>query len=269
MNGFINKLNLYEFFAMLIPGGLLLWVLIGTHFCNLQTSVCCCSHCTCEEQFIVIYGLSFRNTTVLVILSIIAIIASYVIGLVHHSIMNWWWTPLRNHPLHISVVYDTLRSNAQKLGINKYQDEFNCDAEGIGGLLLCPCAFLRILYMILCNILYPCTCLCKKLCCCQVFIRTKIDVAKGNVLDEYYTRYYKLARMYPNTSCHSIERQIVFCRNLIYPLLIMCDKAECLWILPHKCFLLLIAIALMVYCVVEQEKVYRIVFEDYEYTRDF
>ena len=82
MDNLINKLNLYEFFAILIPGSVVTLELgvilhLYTDICNHCKHLCCCCCCSSYDPMCV---LAF-------------FVIAYIVGCMYHLFMDWWWTP--------------------------------------------------------------------------------------------------------------------------------------------------------------------------------
>ena len=94
---------------------------------------------------------------------------------------------------------------------------------------------------------------------------------KNLLLDKYYTAYYYAERNRDATPYSFLEGQIALCRNMILPILLIPStlaKIEMFSCLDgHIGIMCGFAVLLFVFVMLRQEKLYRCVMEDYEYTK--
>ena len=257
MSNLINKLNLYEFFAILIPGSVVtleLGVILNlyTDICNYCKHLCYCCCCSSYDPMCV---LAF-------------FVIAYIVGCMYHLFMDWWWTPFRNNPTHISYVYHRIPKENKRTLTALWGDQ-NVEGQCFCCLLQCPCIILRSVWMAVLVVFYPVRAVLKCLCCSKCC--TETDNAKNLLIDKYYTAYYYAERNRDAAPYSFLEGQIALCRNMILPvLLIPCTLAQIKMFsfLSDRMGLMCgFAVLLFVFVMLRQEKVYSCVMEDYEYTK--
>jgi hypothetical protein len=247
MNNFVSKLNLYELFAMLIPGSILLLELTMILDCQLYKCSCC------TEPFEGMYIFVF-------------FVLAYILGCVYHSFTDWWCNPFRNNPTHIAYVYHHDISQENKKALSKLFGDQNVEGCCFCSLLQCPCGLLRLAWMAVIVLFSPLSKICNCLCCKG---SSSTNIEKSLFLDKYEMAYYYAERYRSGAPYSFIEGQIALCRNMILPVILVPYTLTGSFPVLGNCkgMFYLVAAILFVYVVFRQEKLYRCVFEDYEYTK--
>ncbi len=255
MNNFVSKLNLYEFFAMLIPGSVVTLELgvilhLYTDICSHCKHLCCCCCCSSYDPMCVFAFF----------------VIAYILGCVYHSFMDWWWTPFRNNPTHISYVYHCIPQENKRTLTELWGDQ-NVEGQCFCCFLQCPCIILRTVWMAVLVVFYPVCAVLKCLCCSKCCTTT--NDTKNLLLDKYYTAYYYAERNRSAALYSFIEGQIALCRNMIVPVILVpyTLTTHFIFLSPDKYIYILIAAVLFVFVVCRQEKLYSCVLENYEYTK--
>lgn len=244
MNSLINKLNLYEFLSMLVPGCFLVGEI---YFLTESYHCCCCGNWVSsfmEHHSALFYFVFF--------------VLSYMTGCMYHMLMDWWWKPFRNNPIHISFVYQQM-SEDRKQSLQQLWGDQNKEGGCLTTLLQCPCFIVRdvgLFVLPLCGHLPVCI---------THYIQ---DYGADSIIDKYYTAYYYAEKNRPSAPYGYIEGQIAFCRNMIIPVILLLLP----FLLKHCwCWLVIVVlvfvVALCVYVFRRQEKLYSLVLEDYEYLK--
>lgn len=118
MNSLINKLNLYEFLSMLVPGCFLVGEI---YFLTESCHCCCCGNWVSsfmEHHSTLFYFVFF--------------VLSYMTGCMYHMLMDWCCKKNRNNPEHISKVYEKMSANRTQSLQQLWGDQnLKCDADCI------------------------------------------------------------------------------------------------------------------------------------------
>ena len=195
-------------------------------------------------------------------------VAAYIIGLIHNMLMDWWWSPFRNNPSHIGVVYSKLKENAQKQGVDKYSLELYHDEGGLNSFITCDCFFFRAITILINVLFYPLLCI--KNCLCKLKSSDNSAIQKGVILDYYYKTYYHVEKKRNLSHVAAMESQVALMRNLLFPLILLSLKMDRFVVGNYYAEYLKITLLVMATCmafavVSRQENIYRCVFEDNEY----
>lgn len=282
MSDFLGKISLYDILAMLIPGGTIYIFLLLT----------------------LGFALKFDEKMIDPTLGWVgALVISYLLGLINHTITSWIWLPFRNN-------YQMIRCAGIKYGNLKYEDN-DMDTKSKNSriktimlainrvLLGIEAALQRVLfpvYLIASAIVTICIftffrqeifscvgyifmpfCVFAIIAFCQLasFIKGEgRNIVKKGVVEDYYKRYYYVAMHSYRKDMFVIEGQVAFMQSMLIPIL-------CLLLLPDykydillnrntcssaiKAFLCLIVIFSIPAIFSRQMKIYQCVFEDYEF----
>ena len=142
--------------------------------------------------------------------------------------------------------------------------ELNENDDWLYSLLYCPCFLLRATSVLFVTIISP---IWRLLPC----LNTKgTNISHIHVKDQYFKAYYK-AETRHNSPIISLEQQVAFMRNMLFPLILLISQFDNIFIIGHPqlvCIkaLSVIMIICIAFCIVKrQEKIYYCVFEDAEY----
>lgn len=252
MNNLISKLNLYEVLAMLIPGSALTFELCALLHKSVGTYGSCCSTSP-DSMYILVF-----------------FVIAYIVGCIYHVFLDWWWSPLKNNPTHIAYIYHSISKDTHP-ALTQLLGDQDIEGKGCFSYLQCRCALLRLLWMAISIIFYPICALMKCLCiecCCS----SHGSHEKQIFLDKYYTAYYYAERNRGGAPYGFIEGQIALCRNMILPVILVPFTLNGCLAFAGECPCIgticgIAAVVLFVFTVLRQEKLYRCIMEDYEYTK--
>lgn len=256
MDKFIPKFNLYETLAMLIPGAVIVYLSLYQFHEKIDLP---------PEIFnFGIQGCRFND---LIVRSILFVILSYLVGILHHSLMDWFFNGLRNNEALIEYGIYKLEtrgyyidhknsSNVEKRQLSLYeqiQDTtwHKCRYE-------CP-----IMTLIINGLVVLRSSVCGWFC--DIKKRYSFKQALTNL---YYNAYYYVFSKNKGGAISSIESQIHAIRNMFIPLIVLfykiiaIDQCRCVKFIGFIFF-----VALYLLMVERQQKVHERVFEDYEYLK--
>lgn len=231
-----SKFSLYDFLAMIIPGGIILAILLisygDSQICEKSVTYCC--------------GCQTSEFSVDVVQSVIFLVASYFIGMINNWFCDGFFKGFRNFPFAIeNALINTIRSNGN-MDLHKIVDS-TYDNSKDGSRCLC-CVIIKTLGSILCK-LFPCK---------------KAELHKS-VVSNYYKAYYSLSKKKLLGSVPLIESQVSLLRNSLIPtILLACMLRQtmsgcCVWLAIG------LIILMFVVMVQRQQKVYRMIWESYNY----
>ena len=240
MKDFASKLNLYETLSMLIPGSTLLFVLSSKY----------------ENRIDFYHLLDFSKAGIdeTVARVTIFLVLAYFIGLLHHSLMNWVFSGLRNNKRMIEYSLRKLETKTQYKNLDKvFGGAYKIETPTNSAWFDCPIIALpvqgiSVIWSSLCNMLQMKGC------------------KSSTLTDRYYDAYFYVFSKNWGVSISHIERQVMGIRNMLITLiglLSIMDSTSCA---PKVCASTFIII-LYFLMIERQNKVYNSVFENYEYLK--
>ena len=160
-----------------------------------------------------------------VVLTLAFLVFAYLLGLLNHSVQNFLWPVLRNYKPHI---------------------EFARNGGSECSLAQINCLVIRGAYLFVVNV---CLVL-RGLCPCKV---KHVDV------DEEYLKSYYRVEDRPRSSVGYLEYQVMFLRNMLMPLAVLCFKTrDIACVAPFIVYYLMIERQEKIYkCIVEDAKFYK------------
>lgn len=191
-----------------------------------------------------------------VLLTIIFCILGFLIGIIHDSVMDWFWKFFRNnrHALCFTHKKECYKIGSVKcIGCNNNERNTSCK-------LTSSCCFTRWIWMAVFSIIYPFLPKGQKIC--EACDKTKdVDMT---IVEEYYKAYY-IAEKRERSPISLLEGQVAFIRNMLFPLLAL---AICYFNAIHVMFIAMPTwIALLFTMFHIQEHIYTIVWEDSNYLK--
>ena len=252
MSDFWGKLSLYDILAMLVPGGTLyVFFLLATGF------------------DLVIYEYEINPALAWTI----ALVVSYILGLINQTFTSILWSESRNNPNMIHNAYKKGKTIPIYHHVFIFFIPFSLIALSLLFAQLWPekCVEMivneefYIIFLILVIIL---------ILFIRIYIRNNAENEKG-IIGQYYKMYYYVATHTYRKDIFIIEGQVAFLQSMLIPL-------SCLLLLPSSSFnlingtenvcaikLLLLFIILFSIPVIfiRQMKIYQCVKEDYEYLK--
>ena len=265
MKDFTSKLSLYDILSMVIPGGTI-FLFLSLAFGN-QLSI---------DQSKISPALGWT----------IALVISYLLGLINHVCTAMIWRCFRNCPI---MLKQSLIKTQQELGDTQHllrltDREKKCckivhcwmnEVMGIGVpiivLTIITSHFLNTeILKVLPFILLASISIITSILC---LTKNKNDKENQCLLNRYYEAYYFVANHRPNGNISIMEGQVAFLQNMLTPLLLYVFLPKevfsgifCLIDLSVLKILLGCGILLMISTVFyRQEKIYRCIWEDYEF----
>lgn len=232
-----SKFSLYDILAMIIPGGVIM--------------ACVCFYMEFPEKLHCKYDEHPGNCVILcrdipLSIAIIMLILSYLTGLVNNWIMDGIFKGFRNYDMAINkALLDTAQNNnilALK-GIDGINDYINRKKRN--QCLLC------IVFKTLWEILKSFN-LCRK-------------VTQSRIKRIYLHVYYFLWEHKQLGAIPLIESQVVLLRNLIIPIALLIAFCSTCCNIPFRICLWLFVILMFVVMIQRQQKIYRMVWEVYNY----
>lgn len=232
-----SKFSLYDILAMIIPGGVVIaGILVGN--CVLPASMAKTTNFCCGCQ-IIEFDPDLYECGALIIIS-------YLLGLINNWISDGIFRGFRNYGYAIkSALIDILETNENNNlktldGITAY--------EHTKGANSCP---ILIIIKTLCKIVAS-------------IIPCRKAEKNSHILKLYFNVYYKLWRNNLLGAVPLIEGQVSLLRNLIIPIMIFAYFTENkigLW------RILLIILLILIVMIQRQQKIYKIVWEIYNYCK--
>lgn len=243
MKDFVTKLSLYDILSMLIPGGMIFVYL--SLYLGYQLRI---------DENVISSALGWT----------IALVISYLLGLVNHICTTYIWSEFRNTYLNLYSCYIVpvlkILMVYVFLGILGYifQKMIFCMSDGIAILLFIPIAFFII--MIIGE-------------SCDYDEKCKDDYHK-----EYFSKYYYVMKCRYNDDITIMEGQVAFIQNMLFPITLfllvppqlICDKlyaGVCFFKCEYWYFALLMFVALIYTVFLRQKKIVERVLEDFEYLK--
>lgn len=279
MNDLASKFSLYDILSMVIPGGTVLLCLASqcdsTVLLDTNREVNIADAC---QGFILQTKEIGRNMSAL--LWFAALILSYMIGIVNHTVTSLIWSPFRNCPEMIELA----RQNKKMSGLYIMK---KCQ----GPLGICPfiCWYVSLVLILL--IVEGCTCwqllseykvygiigvLCVCYLCVLLFNGKFCEESKQfnelYVKNDYFRKYYYVAKNTYRKDIFVMEGQVAFMQNMVIPLIVLVivsnfgDKCYPFYLpsvigFTASCLLVLLVPAIFH----RQMKIYGCVFEDFRY----
>lgn len=250
MKDFVSKISLYDILAMLIPGGTIFLFLSLTLGNKLEIN-----------QSVIDPVLGWT----------IAIVLSYLLGIINHVCTAIVWYFFRNDPsLIISV-----KNNEEYIPLSIV-------CISIFLMILAIVGFLNLSWAILLPLILYCFVFLVVMF--KAFSNDKkmktIENGKKDIQDLYYKAYYYVAKHRYNDDIFIMEGQVAFMQNMIFPLLFFVfvpDNSPCCEYLQKICgeyriccvkiFIAIGTILLVPSIFMRQCKIYQHVWEDYEYLK--
>lgn len=272
MNGFESKLSLYDILSMLIPGGTILLTVI----------------------FLLQYEFGINQLNIDSVLgTTIALVLSYLIGLITHSFSAILWKPFRNN---LKMIGRALLNAQKEIYKCRYIDKpqltdeiFNCSSEIVCNILLIVGTISLIVEFLInyCSEKNDCFLWCTgwlsiPLCFLVIIeclrIRLSYKIKKGYelrlLMTKYYEAYYYVAKNKYGNDISIIEGQVAFIQSMFLPLMlivILPIKKVCEHLGFDSCilktFIVLIMVLMIPTLVMRQHKIYQRVWEDYEFLK--
>lgn len=285
-----SKFSLYDFLAMVIPGGTIL-LFLHVLFLSVPFPINVVSD-VMRNLGNVFYG-------------IIIIALAYIIGLSNHLLASNIWAGLRNNPKLIEenfneVLHRLPKENNVKLlyDSKKYDDvAINCGALQnyiLGGYWMLFSVFIVSRIFQVTSVLLPLSkfsvclawigiILAVLLCLFSLAYVFFIEKKENKVLiDAYYEAYYFVQQKNRNGDVFVMEAQVAFLQSMFIPIaLFLCLPTECVETIfsisignneCYVCFLLKVPLALLWLSILPTiysriNKIYNRVWEDYEYLK--
>lgn len=240
MKDFASRLNLYETLSMLIPGSTLLFVLSSKYDNRID--------------FYNLLDFSKARVDETVARVTIFLVLAYFIGLLHHSLMNWVFSGLRNNKRMIEYSLRKLETKTQYKNLDKvFGGAYKIETPTNSAWYDCPLIALLVQGI---NVIWSSLCHMLQMKGCK----------SSTLTDRYYDAYYYVFSKNWGGSIGHIERQVMGIRNMLIPLtslLFIMNSPSCARI---TCALIFI-FALYLLMIERQNKVYNSVFENYEYLK--
>lgn len=267
MKDFVAKISLYDILAMLIPGGtifLFLSLVLGN---QLKIN---------ESAIDPILGWT------------IALVSSYLLGLINHVCTAMIWNPFRNNPIMIQKSYDLVLNRmettqylnsflSKKVDNYTFKEEYMYIWGIVLGYIVVP---LVVTICMICSKEYGFIVF--TIYSIVIIIYGSIHWFKKNTfksesfLDVYYSSYYYVSKYGYGNYISIMEGQVAFIQNMFFPLflIVFFPVGELYWKDLFCCNVCLIKIfisigILLLFPVVyqRQNKIYQCVWEDFEYLK--
>lgn len=231
---FLSGVSIFDFLAMVIPGGVIIAFLGG-----------------CLEKVPFVINVCDKNAfTSYIILCVIA----YLIGLIHNAFMdflfNWWF---RNNAYYIQYFHIITTGNKERNIVTAYKKCYckYCIIRSI-------CIFIKAIKK--CSL------------CGEKTSKVRKTNKNRNIRREYYRAYYYISNHSINSSISIMECQVTFIRNMLIPAICICfhyDMFKCVLGMPNIQwgYFFIAIIALFITMISRQNKIYRRVWEDYLYLK--
>lgn len=296
MNDLTSKFSLYDILSMVIPGGTILLCLA------LLCDTCVVSEMTKELNIIVLFKSVFVQFKEIkgddsILLWIIAFVFSYMVGIVNNIVTSLLWSPFRNCP---QMIETALKQGGEgrmwSIMKNYFMQCSPCFRKchciviafilliSIGGLvcsLLCKCNIYFALVMLILILAYFCVLLFWNIALDDsvqiVDYKETFDILKNEcVKHDYLNKYYYVARNTYRKDIFVMEGQVAFMQNMIIPLVVLvlvfiCNfmiKYDTFPLTPATCLVPLSLLILLFPAIFHRQiKIYRCVFEDYDYLK--
>jgi hypothetical protein len=237
-----SKISLYDFLAMIIPGGLSLGVIL--------------------VYFGEIHILQTLPNWSLISLFLVV---SYLLGLFNHQLTELIWLPFRNNAFEIREWHQAVYSHKQI----KYYSPYILKITG-EYIIISILAFLSLNSAILQWII--------GLSAVSLFLLLPNSTSPYSQTDKtvskYYRKYYYVENKRKNSSISILESQVAFLKNMCLPiclctviLLNVSEKSDLDWkrILVAGLAILIVLVRITS---IKQGNIYRIVIEDYMYLNE-
>ncbi len=268
MRTFVNKLSLYDLLSMVIPGGILLWVL----------------SIYCPDLYSIAQGIACGHSNLFLFFFFCPL--AYIIGICNHVVASKLWYVFRNNPYIIVSCLDDeigqfkhtqklwhLRKDKIHIATNRV-DSFNDFVQysfisAIGLLavgMVIDCAFsihvnsyafiaLAVLYFVLYGV--------STLCC------NSTTKEERKVTELYYEAYYYVQQTSRNSDISVMEGQVAFLQSMTIPLslLIVSHFKICVSSCYPAVQLFLLVVYICIFPIVYNriKKIHSRVWEDYEF----
>lgn len=229
MNNFINKINLYEFLSIFIPGAAICMEIIFLFLADWQLNEL--SHYNAEVAHTIIF-----------------IVIAYLIGLIHHSFMDIVWDGcnLRNNPkvIYCIKLYGSIVDYLKHHWTSTTQNDKTSNSCFIAKCFRISSHFFR-----------------------NIFQKKDKDFVQATIT-QYYSAYYYVITKHNEVIC-ALERQVAFIRNMLLPIFCLFFIADRLVdeqnVMKLRIGILIFIINLLWLAMNRQLKVYKCVFEDNKY----
>lgn len=260
METFVSKLSLYDIISMVIPGGIILFVLKLYNPCLSLSDI---------------YKFSDGNSVILVIFILFPL--TYIIGIANHIFTSILWKAFRNNEKLISSCFQAVQKQFMrtsesnlKVGENTALYHFvkYCFIFSIAIVILCsifgtllsafPLCYTIIVIMVIISTL------------CLVCMQFHGNNKRNNVLEKYYKAYYFVQQKSLNKDIPVMESQVAFLQAMSLPMALLATL-DCEDTTDINCstrilfFLVYISLFPMVYN--RQKKIHTRVWEDYEFLK--
>ena len=251
MDSLFSKLSLYDLLAMVIPGGVLLYI------CTICTGI----HLPCDVSAVGWVGIATL---------------SYLLGLINHQLTAWIWRPFRNNTAMLTKSHRTFLKRDKQKSNESEKSKTSCP--------YCP----AIVYLIMLLVVIGISCIWNHLCICRCIVWFLIAFAliiasfilscrwrvEDKICDTYYKAYYKVIQHKYNNDIPIMEGQVAFMQSLLLPLVlitpVVANDSNLQWSCPSIRTLVMgifiFSVILTIYA--RQMKIYNRVWEDDKYLKN-
>ncbi len=162
----------------------------------------------------------------------------YIVGLIYNCIIELFCKNIRNNPISIKYAHFLVRKDLNKIPKKYYEKNIH------------RCLWVVWMYI---------KCLCPK-------FRHKYN----HILNQYYTAYYYTMTQTTSSTISIMESQVSFLRNMFLPILLISFQFSDFFAYFEDSTGIMLLYIIVVICIpvtiiVRQNKIYRRVWEDYEY----